>query len=98
MDLPQYTTHSESTVSRQEGAARFIKNILTPTEIIRFAPQQLVTEGKTLVVIDEEHQKVKRTGEELKHRWVQVYTVENNLITQMEEFATTEVVKEPKSH
>ena len=79
----------------KEGAARFIRNILTTTDIIKFEPQQYVTEGNTVVVIGEEHQKVKRSGEELKQRWVQVYTVENNLITRMEEFATTEVVAEP---
>lgn len=28
---------------------------------------------------------------ELKQKWVQVYTVENNLIIRMEEFATSEV-------
>jgi ketosteroid isomerase-like protein len=74
----------------KEGASRFISNILTSTEIIKFEPQQFVTEGNTVVVIGEEHQKVKRTGEELKQRWVQVYTTENNLITRMEEFAATE--------
>ena len=85
----------KATFKGKEGAARFINNILTTTEIIKFEPQQFVTEGNTVVVIGEEQQKVKRTGEELKQRWVQIYTVENNLITRMEEFATTDVVDKP---
>jgi ketosteroid isomerase-like protein len=43
-----------------------------------------------VVVLGSEHQRVKRSGKELKQQWVQVYTVENNLITRMEEFATSE--------
>jgi ketosteroid isomerase-like protein len=46
-----------------------------------------------VVVLGNEHQKVKRSGTELKQKWVQVYTVENDLITRMEEFATSEVVE-----
>lgn len=45
-----------------------------------------------VVVLGREHQKVKRSGRELKQDWVQIYTVENNLITKMEEFATSEEV------
>ncbi len=46
-----------------------------------------------VVVIGREHQKVKRSGRELKQNWVQIYTVENELITRMEEFASSEEVK-----
>ena len=47
-----------------------------------------------MVVLGNEHQRVKKSGKELKQKWVQVYTVENDLITRMEEFATSEVVGE----
>jgi ketosteroid isomerase-like protein len=47
-----------------------------------------------VVVLGQEHQKVKATGKELKQKWVQVYTVENSLITKMEEFAASEVVSQ----
>lgn len=80
----------KATFSGKDGAASFINKILTTTEIIKFEPQQFVTGDNTVVVIGEEHQKIKRTGEDLKQRWVQIYTVERNLITRMEEFATTE--------
>ena len=84
--IPKATFHG------REAAARFISKILTTTEVISFKPQQFITEGNTVVVIGEEHQKIKRTGEQLKQRWVQVYTVEDNAITKMEEFAVTEEV------
>lgn len=45
-----------------------------------------------VVVLGQEHQQVKRSGRELKQKWVQIYTVENDLITRMEEFATSEEV------
>ena len=75
-----------------EGARRFISNILNNTEIISFEPQQYICEDNTVVVLGQEHQRVKKTGKELKQKWVQIYTVKNNLITRMEEFATSEVV------
>ncbi|MDD3722919.1 MAG: hypothetical protein PHW92_10625 [Lutibacter sp.] len=43
-------------------------------------------------MLGKEHQKVKRYGRELEQKWVQVYTVENDLITKMKEFATSEEV------
>jgi ketosteroid isomerase-like protein len=63
------------------------------TEIINFEPLQYIVEGNMVVIIGREHQKIKRSGRELKQKWVQIYTVENNLITKMEEFATSEEVK-----
>lgn len=76
----------------KEGARKFITGILDNTEIISFEPLEYVSEGNKVVVLGREHQKVRRSGKELKQQWVQVYTVENDLITRMEEFATSEVV------
>ena len=76
----------------KEGARTFITNILTQTEIISFEPQQFICDGQMVVVLGQEHQRVKRSGKELKQKWVQIYTIENDLISRMEEFATTEVV------
>lgn len=75
-----------------EGARTFISNILNNTEIINFEPQQYICEGNTVVVSGREHQRIKKSGKELKQKWVQIYTVENKLITKMEEFATSELV------
>ncbi len=75
----------------KEGARTFISNILGNTEIISFDPLEYIVEENKVVVLGQEHQKVKRSGRELKQKWVQIYTVENNLIKKMEEFATSEV-------
>ena len=78
---------------KKEGVRAFFSNILDKTEIINFEPLQYIVEGNMVVVIGQEHQRVKRSGRELKQKWVQIYTVENDLITRMEEFATSEEVK-----
>ena len=75
----------------KEGARTFITNILAQTEIISFEPQQFICDGQMVVVLGQEHQRVKRSGKDLKQKWVQIYTIENDLISRMEEFATTEV-------
>ena len=80
------------TFEKKEGVRTFFSNILDKTEIINFEPQQYIVEGNMIVVLGREHQKVKRSGRELKQKWVQIYTVENDLITRMEEFATSEEV------
>ncbi len=76
----------------KEGARKFITNILNKTEIISFEPMQYICDGDMVVVLGREHQRTKRSGKELKQNWVQVYTVKDNLITHMEEFASSEVV------
>ncbi|HNP17168.1 MAG TPA: nuclear transport factor 2 family protein [Fulvivirga sp.] len=81
------------TFEKKEGVRAFYTNILERTEIINFEPQQFIVEGNMVVVLGREHQRVKRSGRELKQKWVQIYTVENDLITRMEEFATSEEVK-----
>lgn len=77
---------------KRDGVRTFFKSILERTEVISFEPQQFILEGNMVVVLGQEHQRVKRSGRELKQRWVQIYTVENGLITRMEEFATSEEV------
>jgi len=83
----------KSVFENKEGARTFLTNIYKYTEIISFEPQQFIVEGNMVVVLGQEHQRVKRSGRELKQKWVQIYTVENDLITRMEEFATSEEVK-----
>lgn len=77
----------------KEGARTFFSNILTFTEIIHFTPRRFIVQDNWVVVLVDEHQRVKRSGRELIQEWVQIYTVENNLITRMEEFAVSEVNK-----
>ncbi len=80
----------KGTFEKKAGVKAFFNNILEKTEMISFNTDQFITEGNTVVVIGSEHQKVKRSGREMKQKWVQIYTVEHNLITKMEEFATSE--------
>ena len=77
---------------QKEGVRAFFTNILERTEIINFEAQQYIVEGNKVVVLGYEHQRVKQSGRELKQKWVQIYTIENELITRMEEFATSEEV------
>ena len=79
---------------QRDGIRTFFENVLDRTEIISFEPTQFVVDGNVVVVLGNEHQRVKRSGRELKQKWVQVYTVENGLIVSMEEFATSEEVAE----
>jgi ketosteroid isomerase-like protein len=81
----------KGTYKGTEGARAFISNIINNTEILSFEPQQYICDGNTVVVLGREHQRVKKSGRELKQKWAQVYTVENGLITRMEEFATSDV-------
>lgn len=80
------------TFEKKEGVRAFFTNIMERTEIINFEPLQYIVEDNVVVFIGKEHQKVKRSGRELKQKWVQIYTVENDLIIKMEEFATSEEV------
>lgn len=77
---------------KKEGVRAFFTNIMERTEILNFEPLQYIVEDNMVVVIGREHQRVKRSGRELKQNWVQIYTVENNLIKKMEEFASSEEV------
>lgn len=77
--------------SGKEGVRTFFTNILERTEIVRFDIDQYIVQDHMVVVLGGEHQRVKRSGRELKQKWVQIYTVKNGLITRMEEFATSEI-------
>lgn len=77
----------------KDGVRKFFTSILNGTEIIQFEPEQFIIQDNIVVILGHEHQRVKRSGKELKQKWVQIYTIENDLISRMEEFATSEVVK-----
>lgn len=76
-----------------EGARTFFSTIFKFTEVIHFTPRQYIVQDNMVVVLGNEHQRVKRSGKELMQEWVQIYTVENNLIIRMEEFATSNVTE-----
>lgn len=77
----------------KEGVEKFFAGILNGTDMLKFEPGQYIIQDNVVVILGNEHQRVKKSGKELKQKWVQIYTVNNNLITKMEEFATSEVVQ-----
>jgi ketosteroid isomerase-like protein len=77
------------TYKGKEEVVRFIGNIVSSVDILDFKVEQIISNGKTVVVLGSEKQKVKKNGKILEQKWVQVYTVENGLISKMEEFANT---------
>lgn len=78
----------------KEGVRKFFTSILNGTEVLKFEAEQFIIQDNVVVILGNEHQRVKRSGKELKQKWVQIYTVKNNLITKMEEFVTSEVVEQ----
>lgn len=77
------------TYKGKEEVVRFIGNIFSSVDILDFKVEQIIANGKTVVVLGSEKQKIKNNGKILEQKWVQVYTVENGLISKMEEFANT---------
>lgn len=77
------------TYKGKNEVVKFIGNIVSNVEILDFKVEQILNNGKTVVVLGSEKQKIKQNGKTLEQKWVQVYTVENGLITKMEEFANT---------
>jgi ketosteroid isomerase-like protein len=73
----------------KEGARMFFEFNINALEVVHFTPKQFVEDGNTLIILGEEHFISKEDGTHLQNKWVQVYTVREGLITQMEEFATS---------
>jgi ketosteroid isomerase-like protein len=73
----------------KKGVTEFFGNVNAHIDYLDFQPNQFIAEGKKVVVLGNEKQKIKNNGEILEQEWVQVYTVENELITRMEEFSNT---------
>ncbi|MDP1815552.1 MAG: nuclear transport factor 2 family protein [Leadbetterella sp.] len=77
------------TYKGKEEVVRFIGNIVSSVDILDFKVDQIISNGKTVVVLGSEKQKIKKNSKILEQNWVQVYTVENGLITKMDEYANT---------
>jgi len=71
------------------GAVKFIMNIMANVEVLDFQVAKIVADQNTVIVLGSEKQKIKSNSEVLEQKWVQVYTVENDLITRLDEFANT---------
>ncbi len=73
----------------KEGAVKFTMNIMTNVDVLDFQVTKIVADQNTVIVLGSEKQKIKSNGEVLKQKWVQIYTLENDLITRLDEFANT---------
>ncbi len=77
------------TYKGKDEVVKFIGNIVSNVDILDFKVEQIIANGKTVIVLGSEKQKIKKNEKILEQNWVQVYTVENGLITKMEEYANT---------
>ena len=77
------------TYQGKDGAVKFIMNIMANVDVLDFQVTKIVAEQNTVIVLGSEKQKIKSNGEVLEQKWVQIYTLENDLITRLDEFANT---------
>lgn len=73
----------------KDRAVKFITDIMYNVDVWDFQIAKFVADQNTVIVLGSEKQKIKSNGELLEQEWVQVYTVENDLITRLDEFANT---------
>lgn len=79
----------------KEGARMFFEYNLSALEVVHFHVNEIVEAGDRIIVFGNEHFISKADGSEMKNTWVQIYTVQDGLISKMEEFATS---ADPKSY
>ena len=77
------------TYQGKEGAVKFIMNIMANVDVLDFQVSKIVADQNTVIVLGSEKQKIKSNGEVLEQKWVQVYTVESDLISRLDEYANT---------
>ena len=70
----------------REDVRKFFGKIIQNLTITTFHPREFVTEDDTVVVIGFESGKVTATGHPFRNEWVQKYVVQDDLITEMEEY------------
>lgn len=74
----------------KEGARMFFEYNINALEVVYFNTNEFIEAGDDkIIVLGNEHFISKENGDEMKNRWVQIYTVANGLITRMEEFASS---------
>ena len=73
----------------KEGARMFFEFNINALEVVYFNVNEIVEADDKIFVFGNEHFISKEDRSEMKNRWIQIYTVQNNLITKMEEFASS---------
>ena len=72
-----------------EGTRMFFEFNFNALQVVYFNKTQFIEEGNTIVVLGNEHFISNQDQSEIKNTWVQVYTIQDGLISRMEEFATS---------
>jgi uncharacterized protein len=70
----------------RKDVRKFFGKIIQNLTITTFHPREFVTENDTVVVIGFESGTVTATGHPFRNEWVQKYVVQDDLITEMEEY------------
>lgn len=73
----------------QSGVRQFFSFFFTSMRSEYFRRLRTLQDGNTVIVIGEEKFRIDGNPEALAQRWVQIYSLEQGLITRMEEFATS---------
>ncbi|VAW23858.1 hypothetical protein MNBD_ALPHA11-1289 [hydrothermal vent metagenome] len=85
---PDAIKHAD-TYSGKAGVMKFFDNVNEHVEYLDFQPNQFIAQGNMVIVLGNEKQKILKNGEILEQGWVQIYTVNSDLIDKMEEFSDT---------
>lgn len=73
----------------RKGVQQFFEINFTTMQMDYFRVKQIVQDGQVVIALGEERFTMAGREGAMAQKWVQVYTVENGLITRMEEFATS---------
>ena len=70
----------------QKDVRKFFGKIIQNFDITTFHPREFVTENDTVVVIGFESGAATATGHPFRNEWVKKFVVQDDLITEMEEY------------
>jgi ketosteroid isomerase-like protein len=73
----------------KSGVEKFFQTSFTAMKINYFRPLTFIEQGDIVVVLGEESFVMDGVDAQLNNKWIQIYTVKDRLIAQMEEFATS---------
>ena len=80
------------TGGRRTGHAEvmeFFATLVGLLDIVRFTPEDLFASGEKVVVLGDEEARVKATGQTVRNRWVQVFTLRDGKVVAFEEIFDT---------
>jgi ketosteroid isomerase-like protein len=74
---------------KKAGVRQFFETNFTQMQVDYFQVDRILQDGHTVIAFGKERFTMAGMEGAMAQKWVQVYTVENGLITRMEEFATS---------